>query len=90
MRKIDGIPFPENHEEARAWRPATKRVQLARKVIAVAQTRVEGTWHAFIDAVPGHDDSVEWPGVLSHGMRLDGNVATAIFPVFSTIPYSDR
>ena len=88
MKNIEGIPFPENHEEARTWRPSMKRAQLARKVVAVAQTRVEGTWEAFIDGVPGHDESLEWPAVLAHGVRLNGNIAAAIFPVFSGLPYA--
>ena len=64
------------------------RRPLAAKVMAVATTRIEGTWSAYIDAVPGQKHSDEWQEVLGTGNKLDVNVAKAIFPEFKGVPYA--
>ena len=60
---------------------------LSSKVLAVAHTRIEGTWCAYIDAVPGwrHDDEA-W-AVLLHGEKLSEGVAKVLFPAFEG-PYA--
>lgn len=61
---------------------------LSMNVLTVAKTRVEGTWSAYCDAVPGWDHDFEWPAVLSNGDKLTEEVARALFPQFKDIPYS--
>lgn len=69
------------------WAPVIRRSALASRVLAVAQTRIEGTWKAYIDAVAGMDHDFEYERVLSHGTELTEQIARAIFPQFSEIPY---
>ncbi len=69
--------------------PDVQWLALASKVIAVAATRVEGTWKAYIDCVPGLCHSDEWEAVLANGDPLHEPVARAIFPRFADIPYDE-
>ena len=62
---------------------------LATKVLAAANTRVEGTWSAYIAAVPGEDHNREEPYVLAHGVKLLEPIARILFPEFDDLPYSD-
>lgn len=70
------------------WQPVVARHTLHREVLAVATTRIEGTWCAYISNVPGHDHDVEKYGVLRHGEKLAEEVALALFPDFKGIPYA--
>lgn len=81
--------FPETPEECREWRSLTLRRAMAMRVLAVAHTRIEGTWSAYCDAVPGEDHSLEEEGVLRRGDKLDESVALALFPQFKGIPYAE-
>jgi hypothetical protein len=58
-------------------------------VLAVARSRIEGAWAAYIDAVPGvrHEDEVDL--VLDHGAKLDVAIAREMFPFFADLPYAD-
>lgn len=61
---------------------------LATKVLAVAQTRIEGTWAAYIDAVQGFNHQYEIHRVLADGQKLDEKVARVLFPRFKEVPYA--
>ena len=65
---------------------------LSTRVLAVAATRTEGTWKAYIDAVPGWNHDNEWQKVLAHGAMLDEPVARLLFghrPEFGPdVPYA--
>lgn len=63
---------------------------LDRQVIAVATERIEGTWCAYIGAVPGENHDVEWQKVRDHGSKLPATVAQAIFLIepFTSLPYA--
>lgn len=80
--------FPTNREEALAWSPHTRHRALAMRVLAVAHTRVEGMWCAYMDAVPGMNHNREFQAVLDHGDKLDEGIALALFPIFRGVPYA--
>ena len=88
MKDIDGYLFPENPGEAREWRPVVRRVALSSHVLAVARTRIEGAWAAYIDAVPGLNFDYEMDEVLLTGQKLSEATARHFFPMFPNIPYA--
>lgn len=61
---------------------------LARCVLAVAETRAEGTWAAYCDAVPGKNHENELEPVLNQGAKLTEDVARVLFPYFREVPYA--
>lgn len=80
--------FPENPEQAKNWVPIVHRHELSMVVVAVARTRIEGAWGAYIDAVPGYDHDAEQDKVLSNGTKLREDVARVLFPEFEGVPYA--
>lgn len=64
------------------WQVEQRYTALARTVIAVATTRIEGTWAAYIASVPGVKHDHEWRRVLEYGDKLPEDIAKAIFPDF--------
>ena len=70
------------------WTPTVRIHALANKVLAVAATRVEGTWVAYCDAVPGDKHTAEANAVLANGDKLMEEVARVLFPIFADIPYA--
>lgn len=90
MKKIGRHHFPETEVEADAWRPFVYHVALATRVLVVANTRIEGTWKAYIDAVPGHCHNLEIEPVRTYGSQLSEKLARRIFgDLFSGVPYAD-
>lgn len=88
MKEVSGFAFPANAIEAKDW---TRRVDyraLACNVLAVATTRIEGTWSAYIKAVAGYCHDDEWQNVLTEGDKLQADIAKVIFPRFAEIPYA--
>ena len=85
---VADFPNPGDSSECRGWQPHVAVFALAPKVIAVANTRVEGRWKAYVDAVPGKNHDEEWQDVRAHGTALQENVAKVLFPGFAGIPYS--
>ncbi len=75
-------------EDIKNWTPTIHVHALACKVLVVAQTRIEGTWSAYCDAVPGDKHSAEWPAVLANGDKLMEEVARVLFPEFNELPYA--
>jgi hypothetical protein len=71
------------------WKPIVRRHALAMCVLAVARTRIEGAWAAYIDAVPGNDHGREAAEVLAHGDKLGESVARILFPEFVELPYAE-
>ena len=82
------VRFPETEEEARLWKPTIRVEALGTRVLAVAVTRIEGKWKAYIGAVPGHDHDNEWQAVRVDGRALMKEVACAVFPEVAEIPYA--
>jgi hypothetical protein len=80
--------FPKSKEEAAHFDPRTEVVALSSKVLCVATTRIEGTWRAYCDAVPGMDHDAEWDMVLRQGSALIESWARGIFPGFADVKYS--
>lgn len=80
--------FPKNQEEAKLWQPVVKYRSLDRRVVAVATTRIDGAWSAYIGAVDGICHDKEYFEVIEQGAKLDENVARSIFFEFTDIPYS--
>ena len=88
MKEIGRWNFPETPEEAKTWKPVETHHALAMRVLAVAHTRVEGTWCAYIDAVDGHNHDFETEDVFHNGEKLTEKVALALFPMFENVPYA--
>jgi len=63
-------------------------VPLARRVLVAAKPRVEGTWKAYVDAVPGQNHPEEVELVLKEGSQLRETIARSIFPSFDDTPYA--
>ena len=74
--------------EAKDWTPTIRRYALSSKVLVVAKTRIEGSWSAYCDAVPGNKHDIEFDAVLSHGSKIPEEVARVLFPMFDEIPYA--
>lgn len=79
--------FPNSYESAPGWEPIVRWQGLSMTVLAVARTRIECAWAAYIKAVPGVDHDEEMEEVLRTGTKLTENVARAIFPDFEGVPY---
>jgi len=63
-------------------------VTLARDIMVVSRTRVEGAWCAYIKSVAGTDHSKEWQQVAEQGVKLEERVARAIFPRYRDMEYA--
>ena len=81
--------FPATTEQAAAWRPIVRLHALARTVLCVANTRIEGAWCAYCYNVPGIRHASEVAGVLGHGCKLREDIALVIFPEFTGTPYAE-
>lgn len=88
MKTLGHFTFPETSDETANWDKTLRSKALARRVLAVAITRVEGTWKAYCDAVPGRNHANEYHAVLAEGLALPENLALVIFPQFEGIPYA--
>ena len=80
--------FPTTSADAEKWQPIQRYRALARRVLVVAQTRVECQWSAYVDAVPGYNHEDEWQEVLHHGAKAPEGVARALFPEFDDVQYA--
>ena len=91
MRTIGNLEFPERGdslEVVNGWVPETRRMALATHVLVVANSRIEGTWAAYIGVVPGVNHDREWQEVRKSGSKLDKHIALAMFPLFDGVPYA--
>lgn len=88
MQSINCFEFPATDELA-GWEPTVRVRTLARRVLAVARTRIEGKWAAYCDAVPGKNHDYEFQDVLDQGVKLPEPWARALFPEFDGIPYAN-
>ena len=70
------------------FQPVVQRRALASRVLVVACTRVEGTWAAYCDAVPGYDHNDEQEAVLRYGDKITEPFARVLFPEFESLPYA--
>ena len=87
---VPDFPDADNREACNEWEPHVAVFALAHSVIAVANTRVEGCWKAYIDAVPGKNHDEEWQNVRRHGVTIPHDIAKAMFPGFAAIPYHSK
>ena len=71
-----------------AWKPMVRYVAPHLNVMVVAQTRIEGTWCAYIRNVPGYNHQSEVAEVLATGDKLLEDQALSFFPYFKGIPYA--
>jgi hypothetical protein len=81
--------FPKSPAEANVFTPIVRRRALAGRVLAVARTRIECRWSAYVDAVDGQNHADEVAGVLDRGAKLDEPVARALFPEFAEVEYCE-
>jgi len=88
MRKIGQFEFPVTTEECKSFKRVVFKQALAMRVLAAARIRIEGTWKAYVDAVPGENHSIEVTAVLENGTQLHENVARELFPMFQGVPYA--
>ena len=70
------------------WQPSYTIHPLAKTVLVVAVTRIEGSWCAFCDSVLGIYHNTEKYAVVKHGDKLPEHIARAMFPGFEDIPYA--
>ena len=84
----EAVTFPKTREEVAEWMPAIYRYALDRNVLAVATTRIEGTWKAYISQVPGKSHADEFDEVLRSGTALPEQVARTLFPYLAEVPYA--
>jgi hypothetical protein len=61
---------------------------LARQVLVVASKRIEGTWKAYCDAVPGESHEKEVEKVFLKGIPVEEKVARVLFAEFKDVPYA--
>lgn len=73
------------------WQRSIKYVALDTRVLAVAATRVEGAWAAYIGPVAGNSHDNEKYEVLQSGTKLPEKIARAIFSSFNVLdlPYAE-
>ena len=83
------FPDQDDPTECNEWEPQVAVFALSSKIIAVANTRVEGRWKAYIDAVPGKNHDEEWQDVRRQGVAVPHEIAKAIFPGFAAIRYAN-
>lgn len=88
MKTIGGMNFPETMVESQNFKRETRVIALAYNVLAVATTRREGKWSAYIASVPGQNHDDEWEEVVRQGVKLPKGIAEAIFPTFKDVPYA--
>ena len=81
--------FGENVGDKMEFQETIRYRALASRVLAVATTRVEGTWVAYCDAVEGWEHRQEFHEVLRSGDKLPVGIAKSIFPEFQDMPYSE-
>ena len=75
-------------EEAQSWKPFTLRFSLHANVLAVATTRIEGAWCAYIGPAYCNSHRDDEPQVLRQGTKLLSEHAKAMFPEFEGVPYA--
>jgi len=80
--------FKDSTVRSGYWEKMTQHRGMSMKVLAVANTRIEGAWCAYVDAVPGMSHEDEAAEVLAHGSKLDEDVARALFPGFRDLYYA--
>jgi hypothetical protein len=80
--------FAKSAEEAQVWEPMIAYRALSSHVLVVAKTRVECTWAAYVDAVPGVNHASEVEKVLKHGTKLDERIARVLFSGMHEVPYA--
>jgi hypothetical protein len=80
--------FPTTSQDAADWEPIIRIRALHCKVLAVARSRVEFAWAAYLGPVPGMNHDEEYDDILRHGSKMDEDVARILFPIFKGVPYA--
>ena len=81
--------FPKSVDEAQVFEPLIRFRPLSARVLCVARTRVECSWAAYVDAVPGMSHCKETAPVLDYGAKLAEPLARILFPEFADVPYAE-
>jgi hypothetical protein len=90
MRRFGRFDFPtRGTTEHLTWKAVVLYRAMGPRVLAVARTRIEGAWAAYVADVRGVSHQAELPDVLDHGTKLDERVARALFPVLDEVPYAE-
>lgn len=58
-------------------------------ITAVARTRIDGSWRAYIGVTTGDYPEIESKRILSHGAKLAADTARTIFKKFDKLPYAE-
>ena len=94
MKTIGAFTFPETDSDAVEWKPQIEYRSLGGQnhrrgaILAVAKTRIEGTWIAYIGVVEGRSFDAEYDEVLRIGTPVNRYVAQILFPRFAKVPYA--
>ena len=89
MKMIGPLAFPETQKEGKIWKRVVRYYALDSNVLAVATTRIEGTWKAYCGSVPGDYHCEESQEVLRTGTQIYEPIARIMFPEFKDIPYAE-
>ena len=94
LRQVVGLgeePMPgwaKEHFAARPWHRRTMMRSLGPEVLAVAHTRIERKWCAYIGRVFSEDYTEDFGHILAEGTKLDPDLAFQLFPEFLGVPYA--
>ena len=80
--------FPRNSRDAQKFEAAVFHTALSVNVLAVARTRIEGAWAAYIGVANSYRHEDDRDSILNYGAKLREPVARAIFPMFKGVPYA--
>lgn len=83
------VTFPKTADEARNWKPFVMSHALHQNVLAVAKTRIDKTWKAYIAPVDGVNHRAEEQSVLMNGTALSEEIARPMFPYLKDVEYAD-
>lgn len=84
MRTIGNFDFPDTSDDARVWEARVFAEHLSPEVMAVARTRIEGRWSAYVAPIDS-DDKDALSKVLRWGTKMREPHARAIFPNLSAV-----
>ena len=88
-KTIGGHLFPANRVAGCIWEPAIFHRSVGPEIVAVAKSRIEGKWRAYIATTTeaNHDNAIE--ATINWGIPVDEKLARGLFPVeFTEVPYA--
>lgn len=88
MRTVGGMEFPTCREDFERWRAEIHYRVLARDMLLIARTRVEGRWRCYAVTVAGQNHDIEASTAWQRGTAVTEAIARAAFPRFAHLPYA--